>query len=198
MDSAAEKSTKNFCLPSCSRHLPMRECLRVVGQYDPNSNEHMKTMKSSITLIAVALLGTSIYLRADELGLEQCPAVVQETIRANARGGDVDDVNSIIIEGRSIYLIEVEVPKKDLKLLVDSDGKLIKTREDFTVAEIPGAVLETATKLVPEEGEIEEIDREVAEGKTTYIVQIDRPKAPDLQLVVAEDGTLISQTEDDD
>jgi uncharacterized membrane protein YkoI len=158
----------------------------------------MKTMKSSITLIAVALLGTSIYLRADELGLEQCPAVVQETIRANARGGDVDDVNSIIIEGRSIYLIEVEVPKKDLKLLVDSDGKLIKTREDFTVAEIPGAVLETATKLVPEEGEIKEIDREVAEGKTTYIVQIDRPKAPDLQLVVAEDGTLISQTEDDD
>jgi uncharacterized membrane protein YkoI len=158
----------------------------------------MKTMKSSITLIAVALLGASIYLRADELGLEQCPAVVQETIRANARGGDVDDVNSIIIEGRSIYLIEVEVPKKDLKLLVDSDGKLIKTREELTVAEIPGAVLETATKLVPEEGEIEEIDREVAEGKTTYIVQIDRPKAPDLQLVVAEDGTLISQTEDDD
>jgi hypothetical protein len=158
----------------------------------------MKTLKSSITLIALALLGTAIYLRADELGLEQCPAVVQETIRANARGGDVDDVNSIIIEGRSIYLIEVEVPKKDLKLLVDSDGKLIKTREELTVAEIPGAVRETATKLVPEEGEIDEIDKEVAEGKTTYIVQIDRPKAPDLQLVVAEDGTLISQTEDDD
>jgi hypothetical protein len=128
----------------------------------------MKTLKSSITLIALALLGTAIYLRADELGLEQCPEVVQETIRANARGGDVDDVNSIIIEGRSIYLIEVEVPKKDLKLLVDSDGKLIKTREELTVAEIPGAVRETATKLVPEEGEIDEIDKEVAEGKTTY------------------------------
>jgi hypothetical protein len=71
-------------------------------------------MKSPITLIALALLGTTIHLRADELELEQCPAVVQETNRANARRGDVDDVNSIIIDGRSLYLVEVDVPgKKD-------------------------------------------------------------------------------------
>jgi uncharacterized membrane protein YkoI len=176
----------------------MRECLRVVNEYDSNSTEQMKTMKSPTTLIALALLGAAIYLRADELGLEQCPAVVQETIRANARGGDVDDVNPIIIDGRTIYLIEVEVPKKELRLLVDSDGKLLKAREELTVAEIPGAVQDTAAKLVPEGGEIDDIDKEVAEGKTTYIVQIDRPEAPDLQLVVAEDGTLISQTEGDD
>lgn len=107
-------------------------------------------------------------------------------------------MNPIIIDGRTIYLIEVEVPKKELRLLVDSDGTLLKAREELTVAEIPGAVQDTSAKLVPEGGEIDDIDKEVAEGKTTYIVQIDRPKAPDLLLVVAEDGTLISQTEDDD
>ena len=62
-------------------------------------------MKSPKTLIALAVLGTAFSLRSDdELALEQCPANVQETIRANARDGKVDEVKSIPLTiARSIW-----------------------------------------------------------------------------------------------
>jgi hypothetical protein len=60
-------------------------------------------MKSPKTLIALAVLGTAFSLRSDdELALEQCPANVQETIRANARDGKVDEVKSITIDDRTL------------------------------------------------------------------------------------------------
>ena len=123
-----------------------------------NSNEYRKTMKSPKTLIILAILGTAVGVRAgNELELEQCPANVQETIRTNARGGDVDEVNAITIDDVTLYWAEVDVPERreDLKLLIGSDGKLIKTREEIDLADAPTAVREAAAKLVPAEGELD-------------------------------------------
>ena len=157
-------------------------------------------MKSPKILIVLGILGTTVCLRADnELELDECPANVQETIRANARGGDVDEVNAITIDDVTLYWAEVDVPEKreDLKLLVGSDGKLIKTREEIDLADAPTAVRQAAAKLVPNGGKLEDgVDREVSDGKASYAVEIDRPMAPDLDVLIAEDGTLINQTED--
>jgi hypothetical protein len=158
-----------------------------------------KTMKSPKTLIILAILGTVVGLRADnELELEQCPANVQETIRANARGGDADEVNPIT-DNVTLYWAEVDVPERreDLKLLIGSDGKLIKTREEIDLADAPTAVREAAAKLVPDGGKLEDgVDREVTDGKAAYAIEIGRPKAPGLDVLIAEDGTLINQIED--
>jgi hypothetical protein len=74
--------------------------------------------------------------------------------RANARGGNVDEVNGITIDDVSLYWAEVDVPERreDLNLLVESDGKLIKTREEIDLAEAPTAVRQAAAKLVPDRG----------------------------------------------
>jgi hypothetical protein len=156
-------------------------------------------MKSPKSLIVLAVLGTALSLRADDdLELEQCPANVQETIRANTRDGKVDEVNAITIDDRTLYLAEIDLPGRndDLKVFVGSDGKLIKTHEQIALAETPSAVLATAENLVPDGGRLDDIDKEVADGKVTYSVEIDRPKAADLDVLIAEDGTLVSQTED--
>ena len=154
-------------------------------------------MKLFKTLMAMALLGTTFSLRADDLELDDCPAIVQETIRANARGGEVDDINLLLIEGLSLFYVKVDLPgERDLKMLVGTDGKLIKTQEQLTVAETPDVVRQAVAKLAPE-GTLDDVDREVADGKTTYLVEIDRPKGADLDLVFAEDGTLLSQAEED-
>ncbi len=157
-------------------------------------------MKSPKILIALALLGTAFSLRADnEIELEKCPANVQETIRANARDGKVDEVKKITIDDRTLYVAEIDLPgrRDDLKMLVGSDGKLIKTREEIDLADAPTAVREAAAKLVPAGGELDDgVDREVTDGKTIYSLEIDRHKAPDLDVLIAEDGTLINQTED--
>jgi hypothetical protein len=65
----------------------------------------MKLLKS---LVVLAVLGAAFSLRADnDLALEECPANVQETIRANARGGKVDEVNAITIDDLTLYWAEV-------------------------------------------------------------------------------------------
>ena len=157
-------------------------------------------MKSPKNLIILAILGTAVGVRAgNELKLEQCPANVQETIRVNARGGDVDEVSAITIDDVTLYWTEVDVPERreDLKLLIGSDGKLIKTREEIDLADAPTAVREAAAKLVPDEGELDDgVDREVTDGKAAYAIEIDRANAPDLDVLIAEDGTVINQTED--
>lgn len=130
----------------------------------------------------LAVLGTAFSLRADnDLALEESPANVQETIRANARGGKVDEVNAITIEDLTLYWAEVDVPERRaaLKLLVGNDGKLIKTREEIDLADTPTAVRQTAAKLVPDGGDLDDgAGKEVAEGKVTYSVEIDRPNRP--------------------
>ena len=170
-----------------------------VATANANSKQINHMMKSPKILIVLAVLGTTFSLYAKELKLDDCPANVQETIRANARGGKVDEVHAITIDDVTLYWTEVDVPERreDLKLLVGSDGKLIKTREEIDLADAPAAVREAAGKLVPEGGELDDgVDREISDGKTAYAVEIDRPNAPDLDVLIAEDGTVINQTED--
>jgi hypothetical protein len=55
-------------------------------------------------------VGITLTLRADDLELERCPAAVQETIRANARDGKIDEVDSVTIQERMLYVAKVELP----------------------------------------------------------------------------------------
>ena len=154
-------------------------------------------MKTLEALILIALAGSTLNLKADDIKLEQCPAAVQDTIRANARDGRIDDINLITIEDRALYVVEVDLKgDKDLKLHVGSDGKLIKTREDAALSDAPDAVQDAVKKLVPAGGRVDDVDKEIAAGKVTYHVEIDRPNAADLDAVVADDGTVIRRTEE--
>jgi hypothetical protein len=91
-----------FCYRSSCHHLGMQEC-PCRSQPRSQTQQIDKYMKSPKTLIALAVLGTAFSLRSDdELALEQCPANVQETIRANARDGKVDEVKSITIDDRTL------------------------------------------------------------------------------------------------
>ena len=159
--------------------------------------ENTSTMKTLETMILIALAGSTLNLRADDIKLEQCPPAVQDTIRSNARDGRIDDINLITIEGRALYVAEVDLKgDKDLKLHVGSDGKLIKTREDAALGDAPAVLQDAVKKLVPAGAKIDDVDKEIAAGKVTYHVEIDRPDAADLDVVVAEDGTVIRQTQD--
>ena len=141
-------------------------------------------MKTLEALILIALAGSTLNLKADDIKLERCPAAVQDTIRANARDGRIDDINAITIEDRALYVVEVDLKDdKDLKLHVGSDGKLIKTREDAALSDAPDAVQDAVKKLVPAGGKVDDVDKEIAAGKVTYHVEIDRPNAADLDAV---------------
>ena len=52
---------------------------------------------------------------------------------------------------------------------------MIKTREDAALSDAPDAVQDAVKKLVPAGGKVDDVDKEIAAGKVTYHVEIDRP-----------------------
>ena len=130
---------------------------------------------------------------AEEL-LNRAPAAVQSTVREQARGGRLEDFETITIDGKTIYIAETDRPH-DLKIYVAESGVLIKVREEIPVAKTPAAVLEAARGAG---GVIDEVTKETSGRSETYQVEIDRNGLPDLDLVVTPAGRIVSQNEDSD
>lgn len=147
-------------------------------------------------VIAISFFKPTV-VRADEIPLTSCPPIVQETIQKNLHGGLLDEVKFISVAGRVLYVAEVDLPgDRDLKIHVGRDGRLIKTREEITLAELPAEVVSAAQKLVPVGGKIDDVDRETANDSTiTYRIEIDRPLSRELKLHFAADGTILNQRE---
>lgn len=157
----------------------------------------MKAMNTSFILAVAASVFASASVFAKDLVLTDCPPAVQETIKNNSRDGKVDYIKSMNVEGRALFIAAVDLANDaDLKIHVSNDGKLLKTREDLRFTDVPAAVQEAARKLIPAGGKIDEVDKEVADGKATFEIEITRPNAPELEVVFAADGAIISQKED--
>lgn len=156
----------------------------------------MKTKSLILSLAAVSLLPLAP-LSAKDVPLSSVPAAVQEIIRSNSRSGKIDDVKQITVEGRTLYVAEVDLPgDRDLKIHVSGTGSLLKTREDIPFSEAPAPVQEAAKKLVPQGGKVDDVDKETANGKVTYEVEIDRPNAKDLKVLFSAEGAILSQREE--
>jgi hypothetical protein len=156
---------------------------------------HFKTGISALVpaILGVVLLGTA---QADprELTLASCPAAVQAVISSHQSTGKLGEIKTVSTEGRTLYLAEFELAGgHDLKLYIAEDGSIVTTREDLAMAKAPAAVKAAAERLVPAGGRVEDVEKEITDGKTTYRVEIDVANGKDIKAVLAEDGTVISQ-----
>ena len=142
----------------------------------------------------IALLCTPAFAGHDDLQLDQCPPAVQAAIREHSRGGPVDDIDRIGIEGNMIYRGEVELPRdQELKIYVSANGALLKTVEEIALAEAPEAVRRA---VQDQGGSIDDVAREAKGQIVTYHVEIDRHGQPDLDLVLDENGAILSRIEE--
>lgn len=150
-------------------------------------------IKSTITALALgsALAGAGEHR---ELRLEECPQAVQTTVKANARGGHIEEVDIVKIDGKETYIAEAELPDdQDLKIHVTAEGVLLKTREDIHLREAPEAVRSAVQGLG---GSVDDVDKETAGQTVTYHIEIDRHGSPDLEVIVSAEGTILKQTEE--
>jgi uncharacterized membrane protein YkoI len=155
----------------------------------------MNPIKTLAALACTTLLASADTDRR-ELRIEDCPPAVQATVEANARGGFVDEVDLIAIEGKEIYISEVELPRdRDLKIYVSGNGSLVKTREELSLRELPAFIRDVTREYG---GTLDEVEKEVAGGKVTFHVEIDRKGMPDIDLVLNAEGGVIRETEEHD
>lgn len=153
----------------------------------------MNTISTLIALAFTTGLATAQVERR-EIRLTDCPASIQATVQANARGGVIDEVDLIAIDGKQIYIAEVDLPRdRDLKIYVSGNGSLVKTREDILLGEAPEPVRSAALAL---DGSVDDVDKEVTGNTVTYHVEVDRHGMADLDVVLSEDGKVLSQAEE--
>lgn len=149
-----------------------------------------------ITTFAFTTMLASADIERRELLLEDCPGSVQTTVRANARGGVIDEVDLIAIEGKQIYIAEVELPRdRDLKIYVSGNGSLVKTREELSLREMPAFIRDAVREYG---GTIDDVEKETSGRTVTYHVEIDRKAIPDIDVVLSAEGAVISETEEND
>jgi uncharacterized membrane protein YkoI len=160
-----------------------------------NNNNQMKTQRTIATIATIALSSTFALAGYEkEVRFDDCPAPVRETILANSRDGKIEEVELISIEDKKIYIAEVDLPRDiDLKVFVNGDGSLLKTREDVRNEEIPAFVGELARELG---GTVDDVEKETTGKTVTYHVDIERTGAPDLDVVLDASGKVIEKTEE--
>lgn len=148
----------------------------------------------------IAIVGlTTTFASADlerEVRLDDCPAAVRETIVANSRDGRIDEIDLIAIGENKMYIAEVDLAQDtDLKVYVNADGSLVKTREDVRNQEIPAFVNTIVSELG---GRADDVEKETTGKTVTYHVDVDRTDAPDLEVVIDGQGKVLSKTEEID
>lgn len=153
---------------------------------------------SSSALLAAGLFSLAFVAPAlaREIKLTDCPQPVQSAVTSNARDGRVDEIEMVQIEGKTVYIAEIDLKGDvDLNLHVAPDGKLVKTVEDIRLSAAPEAV-RSALKALG--GHVDDLDLITAGSTVTYDADVERHGQADLDVIVSADGKIIRQTEDRD
>lgn len=149
-----------------------------------------------ILTLGISSAISSAEIDGREIPLRDCPAKVRATIKANADGGRVEEVEFLKYNGRKIYVADIEFPgSRDLEIYVFGNGNLLKIREDIPFRKLPAAARKTV-KSFP--GSVDDVDKETAGGVVTYQVELDRLGKPDLNLKLSADGKVLDKSTGED
>jgi hypothetical protein len=134
---------------------------------------------------------------AKDIPLEKCPLPVQETIRHHARDGVIDEVEYLAIEGRRMFIAEIEFPQdRELKIYVQANGTLFKTREEIALQDTPTAVQEAAQRLADTQGKVDDVVKTIeASGKESYELEFKLRGKKEVKIVFSPDGSILSRKE---
>ncbi|MDR3638266.1 MAG: hypothetical protein P4L84_30970 [Isosphaeraceae bacterium] len=163
--------------------------------------------------IRMLALGFSLVLTAaavsrgeeeQELKLSDCPAAVQRTLRAEAKGAPIEVVTKETGEDSTTYWATVVLAGKNYAVGVAGDGTLNEVsleadEHEVKFAKCPPAVQATF-RHESKDAKIDTVDKDVKYGTTVYAT-VAAIGGKDYALVVAQDGTLVEKTlviEEDD
>jgi uncharacterized membrane protein YkoI len=138
--------------------------------------------------------------------LEELPPAVRETIKKEAAGRPIVDVDREIWQGRTVFEVEFKATGRNPQIHVAEDGTVVKDerrrgelatnlRNMFMGTQLedtPPAVQETVRRE-RRQGAINDIDIERRSGRRVYEVEINDGQKT-FQLHVAEDGRVLHDT----
>jgi hypothetical protein len=147
-------------------------------------------------LIALAAAAAARADEEAELPLADCPGPVRKTLKAEARGAEIDVVTKEVDDGVATYWATVPIGGKAYAVGVAADGTLKEVgldvdEEEIALAKCPAAVQATF-RHESKDAKIESVDRDVKYGTTVYATVVVLG-GRNYTIVVAQDGTLVEK-----
>ncbi|HEA29396.1 MAG TPA: hypothetical protein ENH91_05295 [Leeuwenhoekiella sp.] len=143
----------------------------------------MKKLKLSL----VALIVTAT-VSAQDLVIDQVPTTLNTNFqKAYPSATDVEWE----MEGGN-YKVEFDMDKMDNEIWYSKDGNIVRTEMEMTEKDLPAAVKKTAQSKYPKY-DIDEVEMTEENGQKTYEVELEKWFQKDRKLIIAEDGTFISE-----
>ncbi len=135
-----------------------------------------------------------------DMDLDEVSAEIRQGLQAAAGGREIDDeVTKIRFGDRELYRAKADVEDgEDLHVYVDASGTLVKTQQEVETDSVPQAVRDAFRNLSQGDREVEKVLREVSDGKTSFIAEIDRDDQPTRWVQLDESGQVIKSHEKQD
>lgn len=139
------------------------------------------------------------------------PVAVQATIKREANGAEIADIDKERRDGRVLYEVEFKNPGKNIEIHVAEDGSIVQdSRRDVRGQGAPGSAPQTRTgtrgnnltfnqappavqAAISAHGDaasVKEIERGEKGGRTVYTVEFQK-EGRNTKLEIAEDGTVL-------
>jgi len=155
-------------------------------------------MDKKVIFMMVCLLSAGLFTAdtLQALELADLPSAVQKTVKRELGSAYIDEIERDTDDGKVVYEVEAETADgREIELEVAEDGTLLEKKEEVRLADVPAAVRATIER---ELGGVspEKIERETEEGTVRYEVDAERADGRDIDLEVAEDGTLLEKGEE--
>ena len=150
--------------------------------------------RSSVFLLGLAIALALIEGEAKERKLEKCPPAVQQTIRKNLLGGELDKIKEIRISEYVLYIVEIDLKGfRGAKLYISGDGTLRKIVEEIRFKDLPEPVRLSVASYATRKGKVEDVEKVLINGEVLYQVEIEPPKGKDQVFLFEPDGSLSSE-----
>jgi len=143
------------------------------------------------------------------------PPAVQATIKREAKGAEIADIDKERRDGRVLYEVEFKNPGRNVELHIAEDGSIMHdNRRDVRGQGAPGApgqtrtggtlrpsgnnltfdqappAVQAAIRANGDPASVKEIERDDKDGRTVYTVEIQK-EGRNTKMQIAEDGTIL-------
>ena len=155
---------------------------------------------TGIGLVALHLALTMMAAAVEDeqdVKLADCPAAVQKTLQAEAKGAKIEAVTKTTEDDETTFRTVVDLGGKRYGIEVDEEGTLIEVslqveEEEIKFFDCPAAVQKTF-RAESHDSKIDRVTRDVKLGGTIYETVVAIAGKP-YEIVVGEEGTLIEKT----
>ncbi|MHC4477280.1 MAG: PepSY-like domain-containing protein [Planctomycetota bacterium] len=156
-----------------------------------NSNP-VRLLLSGILLVG---LGSSGARGGEDISLSEAPQAVRAAIERELKGFEIDDLERDKDDGRIVYEVDAENDDRELKLKIAENGTLLEREEEIDDDDLPAEVLSAVKKSV---GDIDfdDIEKRYRHGRKTYYKIEGETDDFDVDLEIAEDGTILDKDMD--